>query len=138
MALSTGALEWNGRGGGPGRGHDRRHPHSPPPLPWLNVMFSALPRSISMEPVIGGVTYDPINARHQLERAQMAHRQKKEPKLLTPIVSPRVPCDGFLFFVFLAEALKKKHGLSSCKKRSRQIALRGFLFDQSYMCQLIN
>ena len=28
----------------------------------------------------------------------------------------RVSSDEFLFFVFLAEALKKKHGLSGCKK----------------------
>jgi len=45
----------------------------------------------------------------------------------------RVPCDKFLFFVFLAEALKKKHGLSGCKKRSHQIANCGFLFEQSYV-----
>ncbi len=29
----------------------------------------------------------------------------------------RVPCDEFLFFVFLAEALKKKQGLSGCGKK---------------------
>jgi hypothetical protein len=81
MALSTRALERNGRGGpiGCGRGHDRRRPQSPPPLLWLIVLFSAPPRSISMEPVVGGITHDPINARHRLERAR-AHRQKKEPK----------------------------------------------------------
>ena len=134
MALSTRALERNGRGGpiSCGRGHDRRRPQSPPPLLWLIVMFLAPPRSISMEPVIGGVTHDPINARHRLERARTAHRQKKEPKPLTPIVS-RVPCDEFLFFVFLAEALKNNTVCPVVKKRSRQIALCGFLFDQSYL-----
>ena len=66
MALSKRALKRNGRGGpiGGGRGHDRRRPLSPPPLPWLIVMFSALPRLISMEPFVGGVTHDPIKARH--------------------------------------------------------------------------
>ena len=102
MALSTRALEWNGREGpiGSGRGHDRRRPQSPPPLLWLIVIFSAPPRSISMEPFVGGVTHDPINARHRLEWAWMAHRQKKEPKPLTPIVSPgfRVTNCCSLFF----------------------------------------
>ena len=32
-----------------------------------------------------------------------------------------VPCDKKEFFIFLAEALKKKHGLSGCKKKARQI-----------------
>jgi hypothetical protein len=41
-----------------------------------------------MELVIGGVTHDSINARHRLERARAAHRQKKEPKPLKPIGSP--------------------------------------------------
>ncbi len=102
MALSTRALERNGRGGpiGGGRGHDRRHPQSPPPLPWLIVMFLATPRSISMEPFVGGVTHDPINARHQLERARTAHRQKKEPKPLKPIVSPWFHVTNFCFLFF--------------------------------------
>ncbi len=62
MALSTRALERNGRGGPicGGKGHDRRRPLLPSPLPWLIVMFSA----ISMEPFVGGVTHDPINVRH--------------------------------------------------------------------------
>ena len=90
MALSTRALERNGRGGpiGGGRGHDRRRPQLPPPLPWLIVMFSAPPRLISMEPVVGGVTHVPIKLRHRLERARTAHRQKKEPKPLTPSDRP--------------------------------------------------
>jgi hypothetical protein len=102
MALSTRALERNGRGGpiGGGRGHDRQRPLSPPPLPWLIVMFSALPHSISMEPFVGGVTHDPINARHRLEWARMAHRQKKEPKPLTPIISPRFRVTNFCFLFF--------------------------------------
>jgi hypothetical protein len=118
MALSTRTLERNGRGGpiGGGRGRDRRRPQSPPPRPWLIVMFSAPPRSILMEPVVGGDTHDPINTRHRLERARTAHRQKKEPKSLTPIVS-RVPCDEFLFFVFLAEALKKHTVCPVVKKK---------------------
>jgi hypothetical protein len=45
----------------------------------------------------------------------------------------RVPCDEFLFFVFLAEALKNNTVCPVVKKRSRQIALCGFLFDQSYL-----
>ena len=46
------------------RSHDRRCPQSPPPLPWLIVMFLARPRSILMEPVVGSITHDPINVRH--------------------------------------------------------------------------
>jgi hypothetical protein len=119
MALSMRALERNGHGGpiGGGRGHDRWRPQSPPPLPWLIVMFLAPPRSILMEPVVGGVTHDTINARHRLERARTAHRQKKEPKPLTPIVT----------LVFLAEALKKNTVCPVVKKRSRQIAKCGFV-----------
>ena len=45
----------------------------------------------------------------------------------------RVPCDKFLFFVFLAEALKKNTVCPVVKKRSRQIAKCMFLFEQSYM-----
>jgi hypothetical protein len=44
----------------------------------------------------------------------------------------RVPCDEFLFFVFLAEALKKNTVCPVVKKRSRQIAKCMFLFEQSY------
>jgi hypothetical protein len=38
-----------------------------------------------------------------------------------------------LFFVFLAEALKKNTVCPVVKKRSRQIPNCGFLFEQSYM-----
>jgi hypothetical protein len=38
-----------------------------------------------------------------------------------------------LFFVFLAEALKKNTVCPVVKKRSRQIAKCGFLFEQSYV-----
>ena len=48
----------------------------------------------------------------------------------------RVPCDEFWFFVFLVEALKKKHGLSGCKKKgpakSRTVGFS--LFEQSVLC----
>jgi len=80
--------------------HDRRHPQSPPPLPWLIVMFLAPPCSIWMEPIVGGITYDHINARHRLERARAAHRQKKEPKPLTRIVSPGFCVTNFCFLFF--------------------------------------
>ena len=107
---------------GGGRGHDRRRPQLPPPLPWLIVMFLATPRSISMEPFVGSVTHDPINVRHRLEWARMAHRQKKEPKPLKPIVLPWFRVTNFCFFVFLAEALKKNTVCQVVKKRSHQIA----------------
>ena len=42
----------------------------------------------------------------------------------------RVPCDEFLFFVFLAEALKKNTVCPVVKKRSRQISKCMFLFEQ--------
>jgi hypothetical protein len=44
-----------------------------------------------------------------------------------------VPFDEFLFFVFLAEALKKITVCPVVKKRSRQISNCGFLFEQSYL-----
>ena len=44
----------------------------------------------------------------------------------------RVPCDEFLFFVFLAEALKKNKVCPVVEKRSRQILKRLFLLEQSY------
>ena len=70
---------------------------------------------------------------HRLKRVRMAHRKKKEPKPLMPIISPGF---DFLFFVFLAEALKKKPDLSSCKKKvPPNIAKCGFLFEQSYLCE---
>jgi hypothetical protein len=119
MALSTCALERNGCGGpiGGSRGHDRRRPQSLPPLPWLIVMFSAPPRLISMEPVVGGVTHDTINARNRLERARTADRQKKEPKPLTPIILPGFRVTNFCFFCFSRRGSEKKHGLSGCKKK---------------------
>jgi len=43
-----------------------------------------------------------------------------------------VPCDKFLFFVFLAEALKKNAVCLVVKKRYRQILKCTFLFEQSY------
>ncbi len=50
----------------------------------------------------------------------------------------RVPCDEFLFFDFLAEALKKNTVCPVEKKRSRQISKCTFLFDQSYFIAQIN
>jgi hypothetical protein len=44
-----------------------------------------------------------------------------------------VPCDEFLFFVFLIEALKKNTVCPVVKTRSRQISKCMFLFEQSYM-----
>ncbi len=136
MALSMRALERNGRGGpiGGGRGHVRQRPLSPPPLPWLIVMFSALPRSISMEPFVGGITHDPINARHWLEWAWTAHIQKKEPRPLTPIVLPRFHVTNFCFLFFSPMLWKKNTVCLVVNKRSRQILNCGFLFKQSYMC----
>ena len=75
MALSTRAIDWNGRGG----------------------------------PTV-----------EERAKAADAHR------------IARVPCDEFLFFVFLAEALKKNTVCSVVKKRSRQIAKCGFQFELSY------
>ena len=49
------------------------------------------------------------------ERAQTAHRQKKEAADAHRIA--RVPCDEFLFFWFSCRGSEKKHGLSSCKKK---------------------
>ena len=108
MALSTRTLERNGRGGpiGSGEGHDQRRPLLPPPLPWLIVMFSELPRSISIEPFVGGVTHDHINVHHRLERARTGHRQKKEPKPLTPIVLPQFRVTNFCV-LFFSQSLEK-------------------------------
>jgi hypothetical protein len=75
MALSTRAIDWNGR---------------------------------------GGPTVD--------ERAKAADAHR----------IARVPCDEFLFFVFLAEALKKNTVCPVVKKKSRQISKCTFLFEQSY------
>jgi hypothetical protein len=52
-------------------------------------------------------------------------------KLLMPIVSPGFRVTNFCFFDFLAEALKKNTVCPVVKKRSRQIANCGFLFEQS-------
>jgi hypothetical protein len=46
-----------------------------------------------------------VDGPHSEERAKAAYAHRIAP----------VPCDEFLFFVFLADALKKKHGLSCCK-----------------------
>ena len=45
----------------------------------------------------------------------------------------RVPCEEFLFFVFLANALKKNKVCPVVEKRFRQILKRVFLFEQSFM-----
>ncbi len=135
MALSTRALERNGHRGpiGGGRGHDRRRPQSPPPLPWLIAMFSAPPpldfdgaglrwrhpRPYQCALSIG-TGADGAQAEERAKDAD-AHR------------IAQVPCDKFLFFIFLAEALKKKKVCPVVKKRSRQIAKCGFLFEQSYV-----
>ena len=50
----------------------------------------------------------------------------------------RVPCDEFLFFVFLAEALKKNKVCPVVEKRSRQILKRLFLLEQSYILNEFN
>ena len=68
-----------------------------------------------MAPVVGGVAHGSVNALALEEWARTAHRQKKEPWPLTPIVA-RVLCDEFLFFVFLAEALKKNRSVRLWKK----------------------
>ena len=102
MALSTRALERNGRRGpiGGGRGHDRWRPPSPPPLPWLIVMFSPPPlldfdgagrmrrhpRPYQCAPLIG-MGADGPQAEERAKAAD-AHR------------IAQVPCDEF-FFVFL-------------------------------------
>jgi hypothetical protein len=70
-----------------------------------------------MEPVVGGVTHVPINARHRLELVRTTHRQKKEPKPLTPMVSPGFRVTNFCFFCFSRRGSEKKHGLSGCKKK---------------------
>jgi hypothetical protein len=53
----------------------------------------------------------------------------------------QVLCDEFLFFVFLAEALKKKHGLSGCKKKvppnsELWVSIRSVLFvwSEKWFC----
>ena len=43
-------------------------PQFPPLQPWLIVMFSSPLHSISMMPVVDGVTHDPINVCHRLEQ----------------------------------------------------------------------
>ena len=135
MALSTRALERNGRRGpiGGGRGHDRRRPQSPPPLPWLIVMLSPPP---------------PLDFDGAGRRRRHPRPYQRAPSIGTGVDGPQaeerakaddahrialVLCDKFLFFVFLAEALKKNTVCPVVKKRSRQIALCGFLFEQSYL-----
>ena len=46
---------------------------------WWIVGSYTTPRSIFMVPAVGGVAHGPVNARPRAERAQTAHRQKKEP-----------------------------------------------------------
>jgi len=48
----------------------------------------------------------------------------------------RVPCDEFLFFVFLAEALKNNTVCPVVKKRSRQIAKCGFLSNSHIVLRI--
>ncbi len=93
------------------------------------------PRSNFMAPAVGSVAHGFVNAFSLAERARTAHRQKKEPWPLTPIVSPgfRVTNFCFLFFVFLTEALKKNKVCPVVEKRSRQIPKRLFLLEQSYL-----
>jgi hypothetical protein len=86
-----------------------------------------------MLPAVGGVAHGSVNMRPRAERARTAHRQKKEPYPLTPIVSPGFRVTNFCFFVFLVEALKNNMVCPVAKKRSGQIANCGFLFEQSYM-----
>ena len=70
-----------------------------------------------MAPAVGDVAHGSVNTRPGAERARTAHRQKKEPWPLTPIVSPGFCVMNFCF-LFFSEALKKKrHGLSGCKKK---------------------
>jgi hypothetical protein len=60
----------------------------------------APPRSIFMVPAVGGVAHGSVNALALAERARMAHRQKKEPWPLTPIVSPGFFVMNFCFLFF--------------------------------------
>ena len=46
---------------------------------WWIVGSYTTPRSIFMAPAVGGVAHGPVNACPRAERAQTAHRQKKEP-----------------------------------------------------------
>ncbi len=93
MTLSTRSVDWNGRGRPRGgrRGHDRRRPQSPPSQPWLIVMFSSPPCSISA--VDWNKRGQPIGRRKSHSRWHTWYRP--------------CSCDEFLFVVFLAEALKK-------------------------------
>jgi hypothetical protein len=49
--------------------------------PWLIVMFSSTPRSISMAPVVGGVTHDPVS-----KRAVEWNLRGQPPPSLSPVV----------------------------------------------------
>ena len=76
----------------------------------------------------GGVAHGPVNARPWAEQQWTAHRWQDD-----ELFCARVPYDEFLFFVFLAEALKKNTVCLVVKKRSHQISNCGFLFEQSYI-----
>ncbi len=61
----------------------------------------APPHSIFMAPGVGGVAHGSVNALTLAERARTAHRQKKEPWPLTPIVSSGFCVTNFSFLFFL-------------------------------------
>ncbi len=61
----------------------------------------APPRSIFMASVVGGIAHGSVNALILAERARTAHRQKKEPWPLTPMVSPGFCVTNFCFLFFL-------------------------------------
>jgi len=67
-----------------------------------------------MVPAVVHIAHGSVNTRHRLQRAWIAHRQKKVPKPRTLIVLPGFE---FLFFVFLAEALKEKPICPVVKKK---------------------
>jgi hypothetical protein len=84
MALSTRALERNGREGlqaaveamaGCAQDDDFFLTSSQ----WWIVGSYTTPRSIFMAPAVRGVAHGSVNTRPRAERARTAHRQKKEP-----------------------------------------------------------
>ena len=71
-----------------------------------------------MAPAVGGVAHGSVNTRPRASSRTGEDGPQAEERAIAADahrIAP-VPCDEFLFFVFLAEALKKKHGLSGCKK----------------------
>jgi hypothetical protein len=46
---------------------------------WWIVGSYTIPRSIFIAPAVGGVSHGSVNKHPRAERAQTAHRQKKEP-----------------------------------------------------------